>query len=407
MLARLQRRFPRQIMNESERQRTARTLRTLLTISIIADLLALALTLVGGFGLNLVLPVGVLLVFQLISFVLLSRGSLLPTQILLPTTLFFAVCFLVATGYGLHDINILAFAVVIGLAALTLGQRAAFVFAAMIIAFVFWVGNEEMAGVLVSPTSYLTLPVTPVAISIVIVALTFVQRALINLLNASIRTAHAAEHEQIMANLDLRELQSTLELRIIERTGEAERRAKRLKLAAEIGSATASFRNLDALLVEAVGLLGRGFDFYHAGIFLVDDQKKYAVLRAANSEGGGVMLKHGHKLEIGQVGIVGYVADTGRPRIALDVGADSVYFNNPDLPNTHSEMALPLSISGRILGVLDLQAIESNAFVPDDIETLQVVADQLAIAIENSRLLEQSLAAVDAKIGRASCRERV
>src|SRR5258708_11617049 len=297
MLARLQRRFPRQIMNESERQRTARTLRTLLTISIIADLLALALTLVGGFGLNLVLPVGVLLVFQLISFVLLSRGSLLPTQILLPTTLFFAVCFLGATGLGLQDINILAFAVVIGLAALTLGQRAAFVFAAMIIAFVFWVGNEEMAGVLVSPTSYLTLPVTPVAISIVIVALTFVQRALINLLNASIRTAHAAEHEQIMANLDLRELQSTLELRIIERTGEAERRAKRLKLAAEIGSATASFRNLDALLVEAVGLLGRGFDFYHAGIFLVDDQKKYAVLRAANSEGGGVMLKHGHKLE--------------------------------------------------------------------------------------------------------------
>jgi GAF domain-containing protein len=391
------RRSPRpQQLSEGERRLAARTLRTLLLISLFADVAALILTVVGGFGLQLIVPIALLLLFQLISLAFLQRGILLPAQILLPTTLFFVVSYLVASGYGLHDINVLAFAVVISLAALTLGQRAAFIFAGLIIAFVFWVGFAEIRGILVSPTSSLTLPVSPIAISIVLLAMTFIQQALINLLNENVRRARENEQAQLNANLQLRELQGTLELRISERTQEAERRAKRLKLAAEIGSATASFRNLDHLLVEAVGLLGRGFDFYHAGIFLVDERQRYAVLRAANSEGGMMMLRQGHKLAIGKVGIVGNVAETGKARIALDVGADSVFFDNPALPDTHSEMALPLRVAGRIVGVLDLQSLEPNAFKTDDIETLQVVADQLAIAIENSRLLGESLAAVEA-----------
>ena len=101
------------------------------------------------------------------------------------------------------------------------------------------------------------------------------------------------------------------------------------------------------------------------------------------------MLARGHKLRIGEVGIVGYVAKTGSPRIALDVGEDAVFFNNPDLPLTKSEMALPIKTSEKILGVLDIQSKEQNAFVEEDIVTLQIIADSLASALENVRLLSE------------------
>ena len=137
-------------------------------------------------------------------------------------------------------------------------------------------------------------------------------------------------------------------------------------------------------------MISRYFDFYHAGIFLIDDAHEYAVLQAANSEGGQRMLARGHKLRVGQVGIVGYVADIGVPRIALNVGADAVFFNNPDLPMTCSEMALPLKARGQVIGVLDVQSIEESAFSNEDIETLQVMADQVALALDNAQLLKES-----------------
>jgi GAF domain-containing protein len=115
------------------------------------------------------------------------------------------------------------------------------------------------------------------------------------------------------------------------------------------------------------------------------------VLSAANSEGGQKMLERNHKLRVGQVGIVGYVAGTGKPRIALDTGADAIFFNNPDLPETRSEMALPLiQIGGQIVGVLDIQSIEPNAFNREDIEILITLADQVSVAIANARLYEET-----------------
>jgi GAF domain-containing protein len=108
---------------------------------------------------------------------------------------------------------------------------------------------------------------------------------------------------------------------------------------------------------------------------------------AANSSGGRKMLDREHKLRIGAEGIVGTVASSGEARIALDVGEDAVYFNNPDLPQTRSEMALPLIAGGEVQGILDIQSLEANAFSAEDIPTLQILADQLAIAMQNARML--------------------
>lgn len=100
------------------------------------------------------------------------------------------------------------------------------------------------------------------------------------------------------------------------------------------------------------------------------------------------MLRRGHKLSIGQTGIVGVVSATGMPRVALDVGVDAAYFDNPDLPNTRSEMALPLRTGHETIGVLDVQSTQGNAFQSEDVEVLSTLADQVAIAIQNARSFE-------------------
>jgi GAF domain-containing protein len=149
----------------------------------------------------------------------------------------------------------------------------------------------------------------------------------------------------------------------------------------------ASQQQTEALLPLVTSLVSEKFSFYHVGIFLIDENREYAVLQAANSPGGKRMLERQHKLKIGQVGIVGNVAETGKARIALDVGQDAVYFDNPDLPETRSEAALPLQIGNEIIGVLDVQSTEANAFSEENLKTLSILADQIAIAIHNSRLV--------------------
>ncbi len=167
------------------------------------------------------------------------------------------------------------------------------------------------------------------------------------------------------------------------------RRAVQLQVAAEVARDATAARDVDELLNRSVTLIRDRFDFYHAGIFLVDDQNKFAVLAAAPGEVGEELLATGHKLEIGKVGIVGTVAGTGQPRIALDVGADAVHFKQPLLPETRSEMALPLMLGDRVIGVLDVQSRREAAFDEQDVQVLQTMADQLAVAIDKAHLFSE------------------
>jgi len=181
-----------------------------------------------------------------------------------------------------------------------------------------------------------------------------------------------------------------LEKRVEERTRDLERRNTQLQVAAEVAREATAIHDLDELLELAVNLIRGRFGFYHAGIFLLDENNEYAVLSAATGEAGQEMLRQGHKLKVGQVGMVGYVTGTHQPRIALDVQLDPTHYQNPFLPETRSEMTLPLRIGDRIIGALDVQSQQANAFDEDDITIMQVMADQLAIAIENARLLQRS-----------------
>jgi GAF domain-containing protein len=211
-----------------------------------------------------------------------------------------------------------------------------------------------------------------------------IRAARIDRINATLAQSNR-ERSQMIEQLE--NLRVNLERKVI-------KQVTQLKATAQVGRAAASIHDQKQLLGEVVGLISSQFGFYHAGIFLIDEAGEFAMLQAANSEGGKRMLANGHKLPVGKVGIVGFVADKGLPRIALDVGNDATFFNNPDLPLTRSEIALPLKTSGEIIGVLDVQSTEASAFADEDVEVMQLMADQVALAIQNVRLIEESRHAV-------------
>ena len=174
-----------------------------------------------------------------------------------------------------------------------------------------------------------------------------------------------------------------------ERTEALERRSVQLATAARVARETASIRDLDQLLREVVTLISRRFGYYHAGVFLLDAAGEYAELRAASSEGGQRMLAREHRLRVGETSVVGYAAAFRTARIARDVGEDAVYFDNPDLPETRSEVALPLQTQQRVIGVLDVQSRREDAFGEEDVLVLQTLADQIALVISNVQLVQE------------------
>jgi GAF domain-containing protein len=174
-----------------------------------------------------------------------------------------------------------------------------------------------------------------------------------------------------------------------------ERRAHYMQTTAELARTISSLSDPQELLDKAVHLISDGLELYHVGIFLVDEAGEWAVLQAASSEGGQRMLARQHRLHVGEQGIVGWTTSAGQPRIALDVGEDAVYFDNPDMPDTHSEVALPLKRGDRVMGALDVQSTQVAAFTEEDASVLQTLADQIAIAIENARLFQQTQAAFE------------
>ena len=200
----------------------------------------------------------------------------------------------------------------------------------------------------------------------------------------------------------LRESLDELERRVNDRTADLtsaneknERRAKQFEAIAHIARTISSTRDLDALLSQITTAIHQDFGFYHVGIFLLDTAREYAVLSAANSEGGKVMLERGHRLKVGETGLVGYVTGTGKARVALDTGVDSVFFDNPYLPQTRSEITLPLHVGDEIIGALDVQSMEPNAFSQEDINILSALADQVSVAIQNAKQFEETRKALN------------
>ncbi len=365
----------------------------LLTLLAAVAVIPPTLVLIEPTGAQVILLLGVVMTVLILGLLFLTRlgfvqmSSVLVLCALLASLVFNTFSFGVIHGYG-----VTTFFVVIVLAGLLLGERAATIFGLLSILVAVGAFYAEASGVLVPIETKVGVP------DLIILITTFGLTAL--LLRFAVRSSregfdHARRNELALTESN-RELQASRDA-LQAQTDDLARRARYLETTAEVARDAASVLNLQDLLARVVTLVSERFGFYHAGIFLLDPAGEWAVLEAASSEGGQRMLARGHRLRVGAEGIVGYVTGRGEPRIALDVGADAVFFDNPDLPETRSEMALPLQARDEIIGALDGQSREPEAFSEEDVAVLQTLADQVAMAINNARLFQQAQESLEAE----------
>ncbi|GJQ35105.1 MAG: hypothetical protein JETCAE01_11150 [Anaerolineaceae bacterium] len=202
-------------------------------------------------------------------------------------------------------------------------------------------------------------------------------------------TEEAAFHEEDIDALQTMADQLAVAIQNSKLHRQEERRSRLLRAANRVGKETASILDLDQLLPQTVNIICEAYGLYYAGVFLLDEKGEYAVLRAGYGKAGKAMVAEGHKLRIGTESMIGACIAMGEARIALDVGEERVHFKNPHLPHTRSEMALPLIYGGRTLGAVTIQSSEERAFSDDDITTLLTMAEHLAVAINNARLIDE------------------
>ncbi len=181
----------------------------------------------------------------------------------------------------------------------------------------------------------------------------------------------------------LEAFQTSLERQVAERTAQ-------LAAVIEVGRAASAILDPDELMERVDNLITDRFGHYYAAIFLLDPGDRWAELKSATGEAGRVLRESHHRLAVDGKSMVGMAISQKQARIALDVGQEPVRFNNPLLPYTRSEIALPLIVGDRVLGVLDVQSTRESAFRQEDIETLQSMANQVAVALENARLFQET-----------------
>jgi GAF domain-containing protein len=219
----------------------------------------------------------------------------------------------------------------------------------------------------------------------------------IMLLYLAIRSMDEALGHARRTTAELEQQRGQLETLVEERTRDLAQRSNYLEATIAVAHEAASTLDQPKLLSQVTQLISERFDCYHTGVFLLDPSKEWAVLQAVSSEGGQKMLARGYRVRVGGPGVVSYVVDRGVPYMAQDVAADVVHLENPDLPETRSELAFPLQARGEIIGALDMQSTQVHAFGREEVAVFGVLADEVALAIDNARLFEQTQAAVEAE----------
>lgn len=392
MLKRLRSFLMPPVFDDEDKQRKAALLHAILLVMLGVAVLIYLLLVSFSTPTFAAIGAGLVLAFDLLAMVFLRKGRVQLAGQLFVWTLW---AFLAGMSYfmgGIRGLPFFGLALTVVVGGALAGGGASLVLTAVNIllgAFLLMLDENQLL-----PASQMTVTLYNTWIAQgVIFTLTglFVFLMARGLLTALERTRARAQSQSATIR-ELQSIRAALESRSVERAREIERRAQQLQATAEVGSFAASFRDLDDLLPRVARLISDRFGYDHTGVFLLDGTGEFAILRAASSEGGMRMLERGHRLKIGAEGIVGAVVATGKPRIAMNVGKDTVYFNNLDLPGTRSELAMPLTSGGRVLGALDVQSNQESAFAKEDLAMLRIVADQLSIAIENARLFAQTQA---------------
>jgi GAF domain-containing protein len=384
-----------------------RLVRNILIFTVVATILSAIAFAITSKSSRLAITVIALSIAGLLEFVALFyviRGRIIFAKAIVPSALVIVITIIALSANSIHDIAIVAYPLIVIIGTLLQGRRSLFVTTPLAMTAIALLGIMDLLGLSKSPFASRT-GIDDIIVGVVLLVTTSgILSLLVTRLNLAIGRAEANETAQSDANLELRKLQASLEQNVEERTKELTqrgqqleqinrqigRRAGQFEAVTQVTQAITSIRELPNLLPQVASVISEKLGFYHVGVFLLDEVNEYAILTASNSDGGRRMLERKHRLRVGQQGIVGNVTKTGIPRVARDVGADAVYFNNPELPETHSEIALPLKSGDHIIGALDVQSTERGAFTDEDIQMLSLLANQVSLAIENARLFEET-----------------
>ncbi len=184
-----------------------------------------------------------------------------------------------------------------------------------------------------------------------------------------------------------------LEERVHIRTQELEKQTVQLRASALITREISNIQDVQPMIAQVAELISQQLNFYHVGVFLVDDQFRTAFLQASNSEAGQILMERGYKLNLDDQNIIGRATTSKRSVIVTDTGNPQFQLD-PDMPRTHSRIALPLIARGKVIGVLDVHSERPQAFGQNDAEIGQLLADQVAASIENIRLMDETQAVI-------------
>ena len=213
------------------------------------------------------------------------------------------------------------------------------------------------------------------------------------------RSLELTSHELLERNKQLRLRRIELEQMVSERTAALEKRTSQLQMAAEVARDATTTRNLNELLNRTVNLIHERFGFYHTAIYLIDSSGQIAILMAATGKAGQDMLDQNFTLRIDKNNSVGIAARSDKAHISDNISSTDYVL----LPKTRSDLALPLRDVDRIIGAINVHSQKQGVFDEDIVSILQVLADQLAVAISNSQLLQemgQTLNKLEAATGR-------
>lgn len=348
----------------------------------------------GSFTLNVfdAALLGVLVLLGLI-WLLSRKGRVRAASLLLVAILWVAVNGVAFLGAGVRDTSFIANFVVLIAAGLLLGWKAAIALSALTIVAGFLLANAELAGITLgvyTPKSPIIFISETAYIFVIFAAFIWL---LISGLENALEKARKGAAELKDANRELNAATRSLEENqnaLLVANQQLSQRAERINTIANISKTITLIQELERLLPSLATIIGERFGYFHVGIFLLVESGEAAVLRASNSEGGAQMIERKYRVKVPSYEVVGTVADRGEARIADAAEIQAARVRQPELPETQSQLALPLKVREIVIGVLDIQSASPAAFTDEDVSTLQILADQAAIAIQNARSSEQA-----------------
>jgi GAF domain-containing protein len=321
--------------------------------------------------------------FYILSYWL-GRRKRVTIAAIIPAT----VVFLAMAGsflqVGIGHISTVGMAMVVVTAGILVGAGTASIFVILSVLTYMASGWAQMNGMI--PTAL--IPTETVVVDAIGLGLGLSVLVIFNWIsNRQIRRALQLERD---LTARLQEQSRELEKQVEMRTKSLERRAIQLETTTEITKLTTEMLEPHDLMSQAIELVRERFGFYHASIFLLDDTGNWATIVAGTGEAGRKLIAQHYRLAVGSASIVGWVTANRLPRVAQDVENDPFYFRNPLLRETQSEMTVPLIVGQRLLGALDVQSTEREAFGEDDVRALEAIAGDLAIAIDSARLMRET-----------------